>query len=397
MKTSITKSFIALVIGLFITSNLISQEVNMDRWIEIVFDEGWSHYTQNTISMDVYGDFPSTTIKVVSGHYVKTRNILDGWGGLGCDMDFFIGSDTMRIYGDIAGIYITTHELNREVDANNNPGLIQLHISAANLRDLRISNCTNLLALSCGNITYPNIDLSSLTELDQLFLYGNIDSLDLSNQTKLTHLRFQGKSLKTIDVSHLKELSTLDFFGSSIENIDVRGLNKLNSITCFYTEMSTAAYDSLFCALPETDCGIITVYNINTPPRLYDTIIATNSDNAVAKGWKVYFDTRTGLSGGYEHAVTYGTFDCSLIGIDDIVLDITEAEIYPNPVTDKLNIETRDKVLTLEVFDALGRRVIFKAPNQTSIGLDISTLKQGVYILKLQTKQGIGSYKIVKN
>ncbi|MCK9164011.1 MAG: T9SS type A sorting domain-containing protein, partial [Bacteroidales bacterium] len=116
----------------------------------------------------------------------------------------------------------------------------------------------------------------------------------------------------------------------------------------------------------------------------------TNSQNATSKGWYV-------LDRDYQNMPpTTGTFDCSLIGIEDIDVDIVEAKVYPNPAIDKLNIESKEMIQRLEVYDALGRKVFSKIPNQNNFSFDISNLERGIYILKLQTKKGIGSYKIVK-
>ena len=83
--------------------------------------------------------------------------------------------------------------------------------------------------------------------------------------------------------------------------------------------------------------------------------------------------------------------------MDDIEFNFVEAKVYPNPAIDYLSIETKEMVQRLEVYDALGRRAISKAPNQNNFSLDISNLEKGIYILKLQTKEGIGSFKLIKN
>lgn len=72
-------------------SNAYSQEVNMNRWIEIVFMEDWrdSEFTR-VIDLDFVGDSASTKIKVVSGWYERTKTIGEDWGWI--DTEFFFGS-----------------------------------------------------------------------------------------------------------------------------------------------------------------------------------------------------------------------------------------------------------------------------------------------------------------
>ncbi len=152
-------------------------------------------------------------------------------------------------------------------------------------------------------------------------------------------------------------------------------------------------YDSLFCALPEYFDDevryIVVIYDSIRSD--YQTYMASNSENAISKRWFV-------LNRSFQDLPpTNGTFDCKSIGIDDVELDFVEAKIYPNPATSNLNIEAEDNIMQIELFDVLGKKVFSKMSNQKNINIDISPLKEGLYILKLQTKKGIGTYKVVKN
>ncbi len=292
-----------------------------------------------------------------------------------------------------------------KVDLDNNTEVIQLFINAGQVYELNITNCTKMQALSCSGL-FENIDLSRLTELEYLVLGPNtkLTNLDLSSQTKLKHLDIYNTTVLTnIDISHLKELEYLNIRGSNLASIDIRGLNNLNMIDCYNTKFSSAGYDSILCALPETDTYREIVVYSEYFPSTYDTIMATNTQNAISKGWTVLQQLEAlehpeyPLEGLIDLFPTYGTFDCSLIGIDEVELDIVEAKIYPNPAIDFLSIETKEVIQGLEVYDALGRKVISKTPKQNYFSLDISNLEKGIYILKLQTKEGTGTYKVAKN
>ena len=356
-------------------SNASSQEVNMNRWIDIIYSDEWRErgYPDNKESIQFMGDSANTKIKIVSGWRETMKTIGADWELL--DNDYYLGTDTIRIYGNVKGIDVGNNEFKRVLDFDNNTELTEIYISGS-AKWINVSNCIKLRGLYCGGCHLTSIDLSQLTELIYLSIGGNLSLsyLDLSNQKKLKYLYCENTGLTSLDL---------------------RGLPDLLDIFCFDTKISTAGYDSIFCALPERsgigdDYGWFVLYSESFPSS-YNTVIATNSQNAISKGWYV-------LNRNIEiMPPTTGTFDCKSIGTDDVQLDFVEAKVYPNPAIDYLSIETKERVQRFEVYDALGRNVISKIPNQNNFSIDISNLEQGIYILKLQTKEGIGSYKIVKN
>ena len=367
------KQMLLLSIGLLMYSNAYSQEVNMNRWIDIIYSDEWRDRGDNKESLDLMGDSANTKIKIISGWREVTKTIGADWPR-SSSYDFYLVTDTIRIYGNVKGVDIGNNTCKRIVDFDNNTELTEIIIRGAAER-INISNCIKLRGLYCGGCHLTSIDLSQLTELTYLSIGGNLSLsyLDLSNQKKLKYLYCENTGLTSLDL---------------------RGLPDLNDVYCYDTKISTAGYDSIFCALPERsgigdDYGWFVLYS-SSYPSTYNTVMATNSQNAISKGWYV-------LDRDYQYMPpTTGTFDCSTIGIEDIDVDIVEAKVYPNPAIDYLSIETKERVQRLEVYDALGRKVISKIPNQNNFSIDISNLEQGIYILKLQTKEGIGSYKVVK-
>ncbi|MEL1245124.1 choice-of-anchor J domain-containing protein [Flavobacterium sp. DGU11] len=69
-------------------------------------------------------------------------------------------------------------------------------------------------------------------------------------------------------------------------------------------------------------------------------------------------------------------------------------KLYPNPVKEQLNITMSGKdFLSVEVFDCNGRKCI------TSLNdgkIDMSLLSGGLYLVKVTTPEGTGSYKVFK-
>jgi len=68
-------------------------------------------------------------------------------------------------------------------------------------------------------------------------------------------------------------------------------------------------------------------------------------------------------------------------------------EIYPNPVTSVLNIQTSLVIKQIEVIDLFGR-ILRKRANTSS--LNISSLQSGIYVLRIETDQGKKKIKFIK-
>lgn len=73
--------------------------------------------------------------------------------------------------------------------------------------------------------------------------------------------------------------------------------------------------------------------------------------------------------------------------------------VYPNPAQNNLNIasELNTAIVSIEVFDTLGKKVIAVKPNSTSIRLDLSAINSGLYFVKIATATGFETVKLMKN
>ncbi len=71
-------------------------------------------------------------------------------------------------------------------------------------------------------------------------------------------------------------------------------------------------------------------------------------------------------------------------------------DIYPNPISDKINIESSKKLQLIEIFDISGKKLIGMSINSYMQVVDVSGLSSGVYLLKLQMENSIVIEKIIK-
>ncbi|AWG20508.1 hypothetical protein FFWV33_02665 [Flavobacterium faecale] len=72
-------------------------------------------------------------------------------------------------------------------------------------------------------------------------------------------------------------------------------------------------------------------------------------------------------------------------------------KVFPNPTRNNVTIEASTmENATIQVSDIAGRTLISKNISETSNTIDLSQLQQGVYILKIKTKDGESVTKVVK-
>ena len=78
-------------------------------------------------------------------------------------------------------------------------------------------------------------------------------------------------------------------------------------------------------------------------------------------------------------------------GVEELSMSFN---IYPNPVNDKLYIETLTQTLTIEIYDAFGR--LQSTVNGQQSMVDVSNLNSGVYFVKVITTEGDVVKRFVK-
>ncbi|MEI9958948.1 MAG: T9SS type A sorting domain-containing protein [Ferruginibacter sp.] len=74
-----------------------------------------------------------------------------------------------------------------------------------------------------------------------------------------------------------------------------------------------------------------------------------------------------------------------------------QLQVYPNPVTDVLNISGADKILHIVVMDIYGRNVIdANGSGALTQNIGVKHLSEGTYMVTVKTATGNNTFKIVK-
>jgi hypothetical protein len=96
--------------------------------------------------------------------------------------------------------------------------------------------------------------------------------------------------------------------------------------------------------------------------------------------------------------------DCaSPVGTEDIDVSNIELHVYPNPASQKINIDfvSNGEDIKISIFDALGQEVDVITNRRFTSGLHSMTyeshrLTSGVYFIRIQTKSGQKTKRVVK-
>jgi hypothetical protein len=141
---------------------------------------------------------------------------------------------------------------------------------------------------------------------------------------------------------------------------------------------------------------------------------ATVTANANS-GYKFVNWTKDGTEVSRENQYSFTvTEDVELVANFEEKVDIVETpcmaslQIYPNPTTGVLHVETRliASLKNIEIFDVMGKKSSkFKVSGSNSehktlnfeTVIDISQLASGIYLLRIQTENGVVVRKVVKN
>ena len=389
--------------------------VNMERYITFTVKKGAK------IEIDFAADEENTPVKIVSGTTDQTITVGVDWVG---SMDYVAGDATMTVYGNVRRVDCNENKGNiTALDASHNVPLAYINCDNNSISSLNVSKNTQLSALYCSDNSLATLDVSNNGQLEYLNCYNNkLTQLDLKNNTKLTFLNCGRNTLASLDLSKNTQLSILycndnkltslsvdhnillKSFGCNnnmlsvldvskntqldilycytnrLTKLDVSKNTQLKRLYCHTNNFTTAALDDIYCSLPDrkgqTEGQIQPLFNASSADK--SKVLATNGNNAIAKGWKIqYFEKNTDITG------FTGTHQCGgSTGIDE-AKDLPALAVYPNPVKDILNIISDTPVHSIRIYNVYGTEVAHATDTNS---IDVSHLPAGVYMVRADGK-----------
>jgi len=118
--------------------------------------------------------------------------------------------------------------------------LDSLYCRDNDIRNLDVSNCTELELISCSINRITTLDISKNTLLEELYCYANqLSSLDVSGNLNLTILSCGLNQLTVLDVSNNAALIKLSCAGNNLTNLDVSNCVALNGLACSSNQLTS--------------------------------------------------------------------------------------------------------------------------------------------------------------
>ncbi|UTX46775.1 T9SS type A sorting domain-containing protein [Chryseobacterium sp. MA9] len=137
------------------------------------------------------------------------------------------------------------------------------------------------------------------------------------------------------------------------------------------------------------------------------TVVATRSlaggtgDFAIANAAgaiNIFYARKTGTGIGYHDAGRgYATLTMTTASLstNEIAANSKKVSLYPNPAKSTVNFKNVDKIKSIDIYEATGRKVKSVKPEGESISVE--DLRSGSYYLEIQLKDGTTSYeKLIK-
>ncbi len=244
-------------------------------------------------------------------------------------------------------------------------------------------------------ITSSSLFAQSFSTGTQSFLNGLLTAnINIDADTEITTLTLTGPSNKWFAIG----------FGNS--NMNGTDILMTNGIDTFLRD----AYSTSTSGTPQADSstnesGDWTLVS-NTVSSSTRTIVATRANNTgdsndytfsasagsltviYAVGSSTTYAYHGGNRGASALSVTLGVSENNLLNF----------EMYPNPVSDLLNIQlpTGTEKAEVGVFDYTGRLVSSKTISSNDTAIDVQQISKGIYMIRIATNTKIGVQRFIK-
>lgn len=89
------------------------------------------------------------------------------------------------------------------------------------------------------------------------------------------------------------------------------------------------------------------------------------------------------------------TFSTTTLAVNGAAISNQSIQLFPNPTSSILNIQTEEKIIDLKIIGITGRTT--NVSNYANNKIDVSGLSSGMYFVEIETEKGLFKEKFVKN
>ncbi|MBU2920582.1 T9SS type A sorting domain-containing protein [Winogradskyella psychrotolerans] len=131
-------------------------------------------------------------------------------------------------------------------------------------------------------------------------------------------------------------------------------------------------------------------------PTSASTYIIDEGDNSL---YDVALFGDLDLSGNdrvFNTTIDLGAYEYnSSLGLDTITLNTNAVKLYPNPVSDRLYIQSTEQIESVAIYNINGQLV--KESHTVNNGIDVSNLSTGLYLIQMKTASSSINQKFFRN
>lgn len=177
------------------------------------------------------------------------------------------------------------------LNLTNNSNLKKLDCGQTDITSLNLSNNKKLEELLCWWTKITSLDVSNNTQLKKLVLRGtdvetlnlknnsflerlecqeclNLTGLDLSQNSRLTHISCNNTKVDTLQVSHMSNLQYLYCNDTNITGLDVSNCSNLKYLYCYNTPLAYLNLGNSNCYLLAFNFKAVNVTELTDPETL---------------------------------------------------------------------------------------------------------------------------------
>lgn len=341
-----------------------------------------------------------------------------------------ISSNTLLTYLSVSNNFL----LDR-LDISNNTSLTSLEAFNVNLTCIKVWDTTyannNWSDKIDSDVTF-NIDCNNVWTIDTdertEIVLNNVPGLDKNKDGKITineAEEFTGeldlRNKKLLDIKGLQafsKITKLNLSGNNLKDLSALTGKKITLISKTTgkkkeVETKTLVLETLilsnndFETLNLEELSGLKIIDVSNNPNLGTislkngnnaNITSFNSLNSTALSCIIVDDKNANYLSNWTKELSSkyvaSKADCrsSVLSIENNILK-ESVKLYPNPVSNFLNVETSIQLDSIEIYNSVGKRII----KTTKSKIDLSNYTRGVYLIKIIAENKVVMKKIIKN
>jgi hypothetical protein len=170
-----------------------------------------------------------------------------------------------------------------------------------------------------------------------------------------------------------------------------------NSSITFWVKSYTDIYGlekyNVLVSTTDMDPGSFTSISGSTPLEAPITWTEVSFDLTAYDGQTVYVAIQCVSEDAYVFMLDDVSIDF-FVGVPDVPQDM-DIVIYPNPVTDQLNITAGVEMTQVDIFNQLGQKVYSQVVKDMNFNMNTTGFHAGVYFVRITSDEGIATKKIM--